>query len=337
MPGSDAKELTALLPSSFADLAGAQLSFPGRKPRPPSSDRSRWQKRTVTKRLSSLDAGWLDRCQGTKLESREEQDCSLDPINGTEPGQGLPECISFQTQTPFFQPGERKWEKDCQSLQENRQRGVPERQPVVQSAGGLSPPSTQDNDPASDKERMGAAFREASAEIPTTEQMQDLKTGGKDGSRKTEECLLRGASSRLRGALCDGESGQLPLSKAGKRSSKKRRLDPAADDQVAPGRSKDGVCAKRQRTKEPAEGSPVKKLHPVSQKPGKDEYDFDQEPVKVQKGKKKTVPLLSENILGDLIEENGPKRSGTSITPSFRYIPHFFLESGAGWGILGVF
>ncbi|KAL7990264.1 hypothetical protein Chor_010618 [Crotalus horridus] len=279
LPASNAKELTALLPSSFPDLAGTQLCFPGPKPRLPSSDRLRWQKQTVTKRLSSLDAGWLDRCQGTKLESRQEQikDFSLDPINRTEPCRGLPEHISFQTQTPFFQPGERKWGKDCKSLQENRQQGVLERQ----NPKGLSPPSTQDNNPASDQERIGVAFQETSAEIPTAEQMQSLKTGGKDGSRKTEEPLLQGASSRLGGALCDGESGPPPLTQARKISSKKRRLDPAADDEVALGSSKHGVCAKRQRTKERV----VKKLRPVSQKPGKDDYDFDQDPVKVWKQK----------------------------------------------------
>ncbi|XP_039186115.1 ATP-dependent DNA helicase Q4 isoform X1 [Crotalus tigris] len=315
LPASNAKELTALLPSSFPDLAGTQLCFPGPKPRLPSLDRLRWQKQTVTKRLSSLDAGWLDRCQGTKLESREEQikDFSLDPINGTELCRGLPERISFQTQTPFFQPGERKWGKDCKSLQENRQQGVLERQ----NPEGLNPASAQDNNPASDQERIGVVFQETSAEIPTAEQMQSLKTGRKDGNWKTEEPLLQGASSRLGGDLCDGESGQPPLTQARKISSRKRHLDPAADDEVALGSSKHGVCAKRQRTKERV----VKKLRPVSQKPGKDEYDFDQDPVKVQEGKKKMSPLLSENIFGDLLEENGPKRSGKSVTPSFRQPP----------------
>ncbi|XP_015682350.1 ATP-dependent DNA helicase Q4 [Protobothrops mucrosquamatus] len=200
-----------------------------------------------------------------------------------------------------------------QTEKENRQQGVLERQ----NPEGLGPASTQDNNPASDRERIGVAFQETSAETPTAEPMQSLKTGGKDGSRNTEERLLQGASSRLRGALCDGESGQPPLTEAGKTSSKKRRLDPAADEEVALGSSKHGVCAKRQRTKERV----VKKLRPVSQNPGKDEYDFDQDPVKVQEGKKKTAPLLSENILGDLIEENGPKRSGKSVMPSFRQPP----------------
>ncbi|XP_070798035.1 ATP-dependent DNA helicase Q4 [Pituophis catenifer annectens] len=319
LPGSNAKELTALLPSSFPDLAGTQLRFPGPKPRLPSSDRFQWQKQTITKRLSSLDAGWLDRCQGTKLETREEQNqhCSLNPANGAGPCQGLPESISFRTQAPFFKPGKRKLEKDCQSPQENCQQDMLERQPVVQSPEGLSTRSTWDN-PDSDKERISVAFSETSAEIPANEQMQNLETGRKDSNRKTEERLLQGASPRLSGALCDGQSGQLPPTKKGKMPSKKRRLDPAADDEVAPDISKHGVCRKRQRTKELVEDSNVKKLHPVSQKPGKDEYDFDQDTAKVQEEEKEMVPLLSENILGDLVEENCPKKSGKPSMPSCR-------------------
>lgn len=319
MPGSNAKELTALLPSSFPDLAGTQLRFPGPKPRLPSSDRFQWQKQTVTKRLSTLDAGWLDRCQGTKLETREEQNqgCSLNSANGAGPCQGLPDSISFQTQTPFFQPGKRKLEKNCQSPQKNCQQDMLERQPLVQSPEGLNTRSTRDN-PDSDKERISVAFSETSAEIPANEQMQNLEIGRKDGSRKTEERLLQGASPRLSGALCDGQSGQLPPTKKGKMPSKKRRLDPAADDEVAPDISKHGVCRKRQRTKELVEDSNVKKLHPVSQKPGKDEYDFDQENAKVQEEEKEMVPLLSENILGDLVEENCPKKNRKPSMPSCR-------------------
>ncbi|XP_013926237.1 PREDICTED: ATP-dependent DNA helicase Q4, partial [Thamnophis sirtalis] len=316
LPISNAEELTALLPSSFPDLAGTQLRFPGRKPRLSSSDWFQWQKQTVTKRLSSLDPGWLDRCQGTKWESREEQikDCSLDPANGAGPCRGLPESISFQTQPPFLQPGKRKREKDCQSPQENCQQGVLERQPVGQSPEDLSTPSTRDN-PDSDKERISVAFSATSAEIPATEQMQNLEAVRKDDSRKREEHHLQGASSRLRGASCDGQSGQRPLTKKGKMPSKKRRLDPAADDHVAPGISKRGVCTKRQRTKV-EDGSHVKKQHPaVNQQPGKDEYDFDQDMAKGQEEKEEMVPLLSENILGDLVEEKCPKRSGKPSMP----------------------
>ncbi|ETE62171.1 ATP-dependent DNA helicase Q4, partial [Ophiophagus hannah] len=302
-PGSNAKEVTALLPSSFPDLTDTQLRFSGPKPRLPSSDRFQWQKQTVMKRLSSLDAGWLDRCQGTKLETREEQkkDCSLNVANGAGSCPGLPESISFQAQTPFFQPGKRKWEKEGQSPQENCQQDMLEKQPVVQSPEGLSTRSTRDN-PDTDKERVSVASSETSAEIPATEQMQNLEPGRKDGSRIREGCL------RLSGALCDGQNGQLPPTKKGKMPSKKRRLDPAADDEVTPGISKPGVCTKRQRTKELVEDSRIRKLRPASQKPGKDEYDFDQDTAKVQEEEKERVPLLSENILGDLVEENCPKR-----------------------------
>ncbi|XP_058032506.1 ATP-dependent DNA helicase Q4 isoform X2 [Ahaetulla prasina] len=314
LPGSNSKEFTALLPSSFR--------FPGPKPRLSTSDRFQWQKQTVTKRLSSLDAGWLDRCQGTKLETGEEQikDCSSNPANGAGPCRGLPESISFQTQTPFFQPGKRKREKDCQSPQENCQQDMLERQPVVQSPEGLNTWSTRDN-PDPDKGRISGTFSETSAEIPATEQIRNLETGRKDGSQKTEERLLQGASSRLSGALCDGHSGQLPLTKKGKMPSKKRRLDPATDNEAAPGISKHGIGRKRQRTKELVEGSHVKKLHPVRQKPGKDEYDFDQDPAQEREKKKETVPLLSENILGDLVEENCPKKTGKPSMPSCRLPP----------------
>lgn len=325
LPGSNAKKLTALLPSSFPDLAGTQLRFPGPKPRLSPSDRFQWQKQTVTKRLSSLDAGWLDRCQGTKLETREEQN----PAKGAGPCPGLAESISFQTQTPFFQPGKRKREKDCQSPQENCQQDVLERQPVVQSPEGLSTRSTRDS-PDSDRQRMSVAFSESSAGIPAAEQMQNRETGRKDGSRKTEERLLQGASPRLSGALCDGQSGPLPPTKKGKMPSKERRLDPAADDEVAPDVSKHGVCTKRRRAKELLEVSHGKKRHPLSQKPGKHEYDFDQGTAKVQEEKKEMVPLLSENILGDLIEENCPKRSGKPSMPSCRYLPSPF-PGGRNW------
>ncbi|KAG8134056.1 hypothetical protein E2320_011793 [Naja naja] len=309
LPGSNAKEVTALLPSSFPDLAGTQLRFPGPKPRLPSSDRFQWQKQTVTKRLSSLDAGWLDRCQGTKLETREEQnkDCSLNVANGTGPCPGLPESISFQAQTPFFQPGKRKWEIEGQSPQENRQQDVLERQPVVQSpeARGPEPTTRRTGDnPDSNKERVSVAFSETSAEIPATEQMQNLETGRKDGGRIRERCL------RLSGALCDGQNGQLPPTKKRKMPSKKRRLHPAADDEIAPNISKPGVCTKRQRTKELAEDSHIEELHPASQKPGKDEYDFDQDAAKVQEEEKEMAPLLSENILGDLVWKQKWQKKG---------------------------
>ncbi|XP_026578780.1 ATP-dependent DNA helicase Q4 [Pseudonaja textilis] len=316
LPGSNAKEVTALLPTSFPNLAGTQFPFPGPKPRLSSSDRFQWQKQTVTKRLSSLDAGWLDRCQETKLETREEQneDYSLNVAKGAGPCPGLPERISVQAQTPFFHPGKRKWEKDGQSPQENCQQDMLESQPVVQSPEGLSTRSTWDN-PDTDKERVSIASSETSAEILTAEQMQNLETGRKDGRRIREGCL------RLSGALCDGQNRQIPPTKKGKMPSKKRRLDPAADEEVTPGVSKPGVGTKRRRTKELVEDSHVKKRHPASQKPRKDEYDFDQDAAQVQEEEKERVPLLSENILGDLVEENGPKRSGKASTPSCRLPP----------------
>ncbi|XP_070604549.1 ATP-dependent DNA helicase Q4 isoform X2 [Erythrolamprus reginae] len=319
LPDSHAKELAALLPSSFPDLSSPQLHLPGPKPSLSPCSRFQWQKQTVAKRLSSLDAGWLDRCQGAKSETGEEQnqDCGLNPAKGAGPCPGLAESISFQTEAPFFQPGKRKRGKDCQSPQENCQQGVLERQPVVQNPEGLNTPSTRDN-PGSGEERGSVAFSEARAGIPATEQVQNLETGRKDGRGKTEQ----GASAGPSGALCDGQSGPLPPTKKGERPSKKRRLDPADDGDVVPAVPKHTVGTKRRRTKEPVEGSRVKKMHPVSQKPGKDKYDSDQDTAKVQEEEEKEmVPLLSENILGDLVEENCPKRNEKPSMASCRLPP----------------
>ncbi|XP_063155824.1 ATP-dependent DNA helicase Q4 isoform X2 [Candoia aspera] len=327
LPGSNAKELAALLPSSFPDLTDTQLLSPDPKPRLSSPDWFQWQKQAITKQLSSLDAGWLDRCQGTKLETREEliRDYSSVPVNGAQPYQELPECISFETLTPFFQTEKRKWEKDCNPPQENCQKDVLERQPLVQSPEDLRTLSIQDNQTAgkaSDNKGISVAFSETSAEFSTIKQIQNQDTCRKDGSQKMEECLLQGASSRLRGALCDVGHGQLPPAKKGKVSGKKRHLDTAGDDDVALGISKHhGVCTKRQRTKELVEDSRVKKWHRFSQKPGMDEYDFDQDTVEVEEEKKMVVPFPSENVLGDLNEEECPKWSGKSSIPSCRMPP----------------
>ncbi|KAM6457680.1 ATP-dependent DNA helicase Q4 [Liasis olivaceus] len=327
LPDSNAKKLAALLPSSFPDLTGTQFLSPDPKSRVSPPDRFQWQKQTVTKRLCSLDAGWLDRCQGTKLETREEliRDHSLVPVNGAEPYQGLPECISFQTVTPFFEAEKRTWEKDCKSPQGNCQQDALEKQPLAQSPKGLSTLSIPDNQTAgkaSDTEGISVAFSETSADASTTKQIQGLETGRKDGSQKMEESLLQGVLSRLRGALGDVEGGQLSPAKKRKVSCKKRCLDAAVVGDVALGISeRDGICTKRPRTTELVDDCPVRKLCHISQKPGMDEYDFDQDTVKVQEEKKMVAPFSSENVLGDLSEEECPKWSGKSTIPSCRLPP----------------
>ncbi|XP_062987302.1 ATP-dependent DNA helicase Q4 [Elgaria multicarinata webbii] len=312
LSGPDPKEFGALLPFSFPGLGPAELPSSQPKPKPAPLDKFQQLKQTVTKRLSSLDPGWLDRCQGGNLQTGEGV------LGRTEPCQGSPKLDAMEELGPLPHTGERKWEVRSGSSRGYCQGDMMEKQILGQSGGNTYRPRVQDNQTAGKtpgKEGANVALTGTKAEFPTLEHIHKLEACGKDAAQKMEEHLLEGASPRPRGAFCEVENRQPRPPKGGKASCEKTLQEAEAHEDDSVDRSKGGTSrVKRKRTKEPAgERKRVKKRRAADQKPGLGEYDFDgQDAAEVQNERGTVSPFPSENLLGEIDGEECPKRSSAS-------------------------
>ncbi|XP_061463109.1 ATP-dependent DNA helicase Q4 [Rhineura floridana] len=317
----DPTELATLLPPSFPGLTPDKLPFSDPKPRPsPAPDKFQLLKRTVTKRLTCLDPGWLDRCQGAKPLAREGLigDCCPASVGGSDPGQGSPGHNSLGKWGALPHIGELEQEMCCDSPRENSQRTVLERQPLPQSIRDNGRPSVPVNQTAGEtpsKEGTDTALPEAKAEFPAIKESHKLEKCTKDATRKTEMWHREESSPNLRGAFCEVEDGRRSPSKRGKASCKKRQQDADAQEDDCKDGAKCGTSGvKRKRTKGLAEGSRVKKLRGASQKPGLSEYDYDdQDTAEAQEESGTVVPVPFENLLGEVDGEECPKRRSSIL------------------------
>ncbi|XP_042319225.1 ATP-dependent DNA helicase Q4 isoform X2 [Sceloporus undulatus] len=307
LPGPDPKEIAALIPPSFPGWSPARLS--STDPRPRMSPLGKFQrlKQTVTKQLSNLDPGWLDRCR-LKTGEGLMGDCNPTPVGGTDSSQGSPKVSSLEKLNPFFYSGERLWETFSDSPGENCKGDVKERPSVVPNIGDSCMLRVQDKEmsvKSPREEEVNLALVETKAEFSSIEQNHKLEIG-----TKVEEHFMEGMLPRKeRDGLCKGENGLSDPHKKRKSSCKNRLQDVEAHAEDSTACCKSGI--KRKRTKEPVGESRAKKQHGVGQKPELSEYDFDgldTAEVKEQMGT--AAPFPSENLLGEVMGEDCPRQKG---------------------------
>ncbi|XP_053099759.1 ATP-dependent DNA helicase Q4 isoform X2 [Hemicordylus capensis] len=324
LPGPQAEEPEDLSPPLFPGLTPAKLPTSDPKPEPPSLDKFQHLKQTVTKRLSSLDPGWLERCQGITLQTGEGLIGDGCPalVHGADPCRGSPEHNSLENGGVLPHTREEESEMCCDSLGGNCQGSILGKKPLVQSPGGKCRPGVLENQMAgrtSNTEGPSAALVETDTVSLALKHIHKQEICTKDATQKKEVRLLEGTSPRMRGAICEVEVGHSPP-KREKASCRKKLQNAAAHEGDAVDSATCGTSGvKRKKAKELNRSSHIKRLRGVSPKPGLSEYDFEgQDTALVQEQKGTVVPVASENLLGEVDGEECPKRRARSSIPACR-------------------
>lgn len=306
-PGPNSEELAGLFPPSFRGLTPAKPPSSEPKPRLPSLDKFQQLKQTVTKRLSSLDAGWLDRCQGAELHPAKglEEDGCPGEISAT--ALGSPEHKTLET-LPVPQSGERELERYHNSPEGPYPEDLLNRKAVCQPPGPKCVQKSQTVDTIPSKEGRSLALSVS----PTVKPIQNNSVV----SQQVEIQLLEG---RAESVLSEAEDSQRP-NKRKKASCRKNLQETVAHKDGGMDSSKGGSSGmKRKRATEVASENPAKKQR-GSKKQGLSEYDFDcQDTTEAQEEKGAAAPIYSENLLGE-VEEEYPKQSRRSCIPANRYV-----------------
>ncbi|KAJ6661526.1 hypothetical protein lerEdw1_014436 [Lerista edwardsae] len=312
LPGPHLEEIADLLPSSFRELTPAKLPISDPKPRLPSQSMFQQQKQRVTQRWSSLDPGWLERCQEAKLQPGEEwlRDGCPVPADGADSSQRPPGYHSLENGC-LPHAGERKGEVCGDSLRGNGQGSILGKNPLAHSAEDKCRLSVQ-GDFAAGKAIDGGAILVANAESSVMKHVHKLETCQKDAAQETEKPLLPQTSPRMEGAFCVLEDGSSPA-KRERNARRKKQQDAAAHADAGT----NGVT--RKRTKGVVGGGHVKKRRGVSQKPDQSEYGFDGQ-VHEEEGAAASVPL-EENLLGEVRGEERLQRGGKGTSPACRVLP----------------
>lgn len=303
-PGPDAEELAGLFPSSFRGLTPAKLPSSDSRPRLPSLVKFQQLKETVTKRLSSLDAGWLDRCQGAELHPKEglKGDSCPGEISGAAQGQGSPEHKPLET-LPLSRSGEREQGTFCISPGGQYPEDLLRRKPICLSAGDKC------------MQESLIPSKEGTSAAPTGSNNAVSSTVNLDATQQVEIQLLGG---KVENALSEAEDRHRP----NKREKASRLQDTVTHKGGSMDHSKGGNSGvKRKRATELAREGPAKKRCGVTQKQQLSEYDFDcqEDAAGVQEEKETAAPTYSENLLGE-VEEEHPKQRGQSSIPTHRYV-----------------
>lgn len=333
LPRPHLEEMADLLPSSFPELTPAKLHISDPKPRLLSRNMTQQQKQRVTKRLSCLDPGWLERCQEGELQPGKEwlrNGCPV-PTDAADSSQRPPGCRSLEN-GGLSDTGERRGEMCSDSLRGNCQGSTLGKNPLVHSAEDKCRLSVQDNFAAGKTSPEGAVMV-ANAVSSVVKDVHKLETCQKAAAQKTEKPLLPQTSPRMGVAWGVLEAGSSPA-KREKSTCRKKRQDAAApaDDGTACPSGK-----KRKRTKGVVGSSCVKKPRAVSQEPEGSEYDFDGQ-VQVEGGASASVSL-DENLLGEVREEGCLQRGARGTIPACRCVqggkcPPAFVQLAAA--LLGV-
>ncbi|XP_044309171.1 uncharacterized protein LOC123035249 [Varanus komodoensis] len=302
----DPNELAAPLPSSSAGLPPVEPSLS--KPRPLPLGKFQQLRQTVAKHLSSLDPGWLERCQGKEKQRTGEghlgESCPA-PAGRTGLCQGSAEFSSLEKPGPFPHSGEKKWETHSTFLTGNCQEDM---LPLSQPGGDVLSQSVQDHQTS--EEEVKAALTEAAGGFSTIKDVRKPEACAKEAAQRADEHLLGGPSPGLSGVFCEVENGPLHASRRRKASCAERLHDAEAREEDGADRSEgDASAVKRKRTKGQAgDRACVKKRCAVSRKPRLDEYDGGHGTAeeRVERGVASSFP--SENLLGELEGEECPKR-----------------------------
>ncbi|XP_054840957.1 ATP-dependent DNA helicase Q4 [Eublepharis macularius] len=314
LPGPDAEELAGLFPS-FLGPTPAKLPSSDPKPRLPSLDRFQELKQTVAKRLSSLDAGWLDRCQGANLHPTGglKEDCCPGGTSGAAQSQGSLERTSMGNVPPFHS-GERELGTYSNSPRGHCQEDFLKGKPLCQGVADERRPSVQDSQAVGvmpSKEGTSSAITESSTVSSGVKHIHSKL----DPTQKTDVQPLK---ERTGSAFCEAEDRHSPKKREKASCQKSLQVTRAHEDSSIDSSKGGNSGVKRRRTKELARDSPVKKRCRVSQKQRLSEYDFDcQDTAEVQEEEGIAAPIHSENLLGEVEEENS-KRNGQSVIPASR-------------------
>nr|XP_008120225.1 PREDICTED: ATP-dependent DNA helicase Q4 [Anolis carolinensis] len=306
----DPKEMAALIPPAFASLSPSRLPVADAKARPLPLGKFQQLKQTVAKRLTSLDPGWLDRCgvnAGAGLMG-DGNPISMDRIDSSQ------ESLKITSlEKPNPQNRDNEWEtREFGSPEKDCEGGVMGRLSFGQNIGNNCRQSVQREEravKAPRKEEANLALVEAKAGL------SKLEVHTKNAPLQMEERVAGGTSSKQVGVeLCEAESGVSDPPK------KRKRLQEGEDGTVSPKGSKSQ--GKRKRTKKPAGESRAKKQRKAGPKPGVSEYDFDgQDAAEVHEEEAKPAPFPSENLLGEVMEEDGPKAKWRSSIPPRKSAP----------------
>ncbi|XP_067416206.1 ATP-dependent DNA helicase Q4 [Emydura macquarii macquarii] len=294
-----------LLPPSMLGLAPTILSA-GLKPHP-QVNKFQQLKQTVAQRLDSLDPGWLDRCQGIREQAVERpREESASTSNGRN---------NDQTKAGPTLLGNADQPLHDHSLNQNTGAGA-------QSLENENvPPFGNYNCRAAVKDEEGANGTQGNGQM-------DLALGAaeifiaKECVRKSKNLPKDVPQGAELGNTSRGEEGD--SCRAGDRPSqpkkvqatdkKRQRAARSSKDEGAAGPEDGAVAPKRRRTNASARDGPVSAKEKASgavreRKPGKNKLGEDGESGEVKEEKGRDVPLLSENLLGEVEGEGKHKWS----------------------------
>ncbi|CAM4495464.1 unnamed protein product [Caretta caretta] len=331
---SDPNELGDL-PPSILGLAPTILSG-GLKPSP-EVNKFQQLKQTVAQRLGSLDPGWLDRCQGIREKAgerpREESastsngrnkdqtkagpalqanvdrslhDHSLNQTTGVRAQSLESENVPALGNCPL---GSWKLQKHRDPSRRNRQGAALEGDDLIKGGGDEYRVAVKDEQGTSETQgngRMDSTLGATEISI-AKERVSKPKNLPKDAHQGAEQEKLGNTSGGEGGASCRTGDGPSQPEKVKATNKKRQRTATASKDDGA-------VVPKRRRTNASARDNPVSMKKKVrgaicEPKPGESNLEEDGEPVEVKEEKGRDVPMLSENLLGEVEGEGKHKWS----------------------------
>ncbi|XP_060099145.1 ATP-dependent DNA helicase Q4 [Heteronotia binoei] len=307
--GPDAGELAGLFPSPFHGLTPATLPSSDPKPRLPSRDKFQQLKQTVTKRLSSLDAGWLDRCQGAERHPTKglKGDGCPEGIRGAAEGQRSPEHKPLES-LPISHRGKREQGMYPNSPGGQSSENLPKRKAACQR--------TEDRC-AQESHTVGVIPCKEGTSLALTGSNNDVPPRVKSIHHNLE------ATQQMEMQLPEGKAGNAFSETGNRRCPHKREKASCREEPQDTVAHKDGSKGgnsgvKRKRATKPARETPAKKQCSIAQEQRLSEYDFEgQDGSEAREEKGAAAPVYSENLLGE-VEEELPKRSGRSSIPAHR-------------------
>uniref|UniRef100_A0A674I1W7 DNA 3'-5' helicase n=1 Tax=Terrapene triunguis TaxID=2587831 RepID=A0A674I1W7_9SAUR len=337
-----------LLPPSISRLAPTILSV-GLKPSP-EVNKFQQLKQTVAQRLGSLDPGWLDRCQGIREKAGERpREESASTSNGRNKEQtkagcalqgnvaqplhdrSLNQTTGARAQSPESEHvtplgncllGSWKLQERRDPSRRNWQGAALEGDDLMKGGGDDCRVAVKDEQGTSETQgngRMDSTLGAAEISI-AKECVSKPKTLPKDAHQGAEQEKLGNTSGGEGGASCRTGDGPSRPKKVKATNKKRQRTATASRDDGVTGLEDGAVAPKRRRTNASARDNPVsvkkKARRAVCEpKPGENNLEEDGESVEAKEEKGRDVPMLSENLLGEVEGEGNASSWATYTLP----------------------
>uniref|UniRef100_A0A674I039 DNA 3'-5' helicase n=1 Tax=Terrapene triunguis TaxID=2587831 RepID=A0A674I039_9SAUR len=312
----------------------------------PSPEVNKFQqlKQTVAQRLGSLDPGWLDRCQGIREKAGERpREESASTSNGRNKEQtkagcalqgnvaqplhdrSLNQTTGARAQSPESEHvtplgncllGSWKLQERRDPSRRNWQGAALEGDDLMKGGGDDCRVAVKDEQGTSETQgngRMDSTLGAAEISI-AKECVSKPKTLPKDAHQGAEQEKLGNTSGGEGGASCRTGDGPSRPKKVKATNKKRQRTATASRDDGVTGLEDGAVAPKRRRTNASARDNPVsvkkKARRAVCEpKPGENNLEEDGESVEAKEEKGRDVPMLSENLLGEVEGEGKHKWS----------------------------